>query len=160
MGNIAVKDFRLHKGVNCILSSNIQPTRNPLTLMVDALVARQPKILDEYTCWEDVFPTITLDLHRPNQVNSISVYALKEVEANNDLPSEICLSYSNDGKTYTVLKTLTSADITSSYKQYEDHIRIPADIKVRYLKLDFKNNRKPSSSEAKTWLLISEIAVE
>lgn len=158
-GNIATRIFELHKAVSEPITSTITPTRGSLNLMVDGQVAQQPKIIEEYTCWKDQFPVLTVDLHRPTAVTKIKICALKELENNNYLPTEITLEVSSDGKNFSVLKNLSEKEINESYKT-NSAIQFAVDTKSRYYRFTFENQNKLVNPEEKAWLLISEIVLQ
>jgi hexosaminidase len=158
-GNMASRSFDIHKAVNAKISSTVNPIKNELSLLTNGHIAKPPKAVEEYTCWKDIFPEITLDLHRPTEIKEIALHALKEWENNNYLPTNIRIESSNDGKMYTVLKTLPTLDINQSYLT-NGYIRCNVKVKARYLRMRLENKNKPVNRSEKAWLLLSEISVK
>lgn len=158
-GNIVSRVFELHKAVSLPIISTITPTRGTLNLITDGQVSQLPKVIDEYTCWKDQFPTLTVDLHRPTAVTSLKICALKELENNNYLPTAITLEVSSDGKNFSILKNFTEKEINDSYKQHQA-IQFAIDTKSRYFRCTFENQNKLLNPEEKAWLLLSELILQ
>lgn len=155
-GVVASRVFEVHKAVTASVSSSIDPVKNSLALLTDAQIGKLPKIIDEFVCWKDQFPSLIVDLHRPTLISNINIYALKELESNNYLPTGITIEYSNDGKTFLPVKYVTTTEIDRSYS-VNNYINSPISVKARYFKLSFENKNELLNPDEKAWLLISEL---
>ncbi len=167
LGRITTKVFELHKGAGAHVTFSVPPSPRYAPgahAITDGLLDGANPSSPLWTGWQEVSPTILIDLGREDTIHTVTVNCLEVQRSWIFLPPEVRVFISRDGKHF-----MTRGILYRELKKEERTQPVALVLNIpptygRYIKVWAKNaGRCPEwhyAAGKKAWLFIDEILVE